>query len=64
MYEEKLCGSITNCISSAVAIDLSPAQNALLELKLAAIARLPSYHDFVVLLGEVEEDSTSKRFSI
>ena len=34
-----------------VAIDMSPAQNALLELKLAAISHL-SYEEYLQLLGE------------
>ncbi len=37
---------------SVVAIDMSHAQTSILELKLAAIRQL-SYHDFLVLIGEV-----------
>ena len=36
----------------SVAIDMSPAQNSLLELKLAAIREL-SHKEFLCLLGEV-----------
>ena len=43
----------------AVAVDMSPAQNALMELKLAAITHL-SYEDFLCVLGETE-DSNSRR---
>ena len=39
-----------------VAIDMSPAQNALLEIKLAAIRHL-QYHDYLCLLGEKVADS-------
>lgn len=38
---------------------MSPAQNALMELKLAAIAHL-SYEDFLCVLGETE-DTNSRR---
>ena len=39
---------------------MSPAQNALMELKLAAIAHL-SYEDFLCVLGETE-DTNSRRY--
>ena len=46
-----------------VAIDMSPAQNALLEIKLAAIRHL-EYQDYLSLLGELEkakrQDSRSR----
>ena len=38
---------------------MSPAQNALMELKLVAIAHL-SYEDFLCVLGETD-DSNSRR---
>ena len=38
-----------------VAIDMSAAQNSILELKIAAINNL-NYHDFLVLLGEDNSD--------
>lgn len=41
---------LTNCCFS-VAIDMSPAQNSLLELKLAAIREL-NHKEFVCLLGD------------
>ena len=41
--------------SSAVAVDMSEAQTALLELKLAAIRSL-CYEDFLVLLGEAKDE--------
>ena len=40
---------------------MSPAQNAILELKLAAIKVL-SYEDYLLLLGE-REDPQKQRFS-
>ena len=43
-----------------VAIDMSPAQNAVLEVKLAAIKML-SYEDYLLLLGE-REDPQKQRF--
>lgn len=42
----------------AVAIDMSPAQNALLEIKLAAIRHL-EYRDYLCLLGEKAETQGS-----
>ena len=47
----------SKCVSMsvhAVAVDLSQAQNSLLELKLAGI-RCLSHHDFLVLLGETDD---------
>ena len=38
---------------------MSPAQNALFELKLCAIARL-AYEDFLCLLGETEDSSKQR----
>jgi len=35
-----------------VAIDMSPAQNSLLELKIAAITKL-NHKDFLCILGEI-----------
>ena len=48
-YRQILCTNF-----SSVAIDLSVAQNALLELKLAGI-RCLCYEDYLILLGEVED---------
>ena len=42
-----------------VAIDMSPAQNALLEIKLAAIQHL-EYQDYLCLLGERAESQDSR----
>ena len=42
----------------SVAIDMSPAQNAMLEIKLAAIRNL-QYHDYLYLLGEKAEGQGS-----
>lgn len=42
-----------------VAIDMSPAQNALLEIKLAAIRHL-EYQDYLCLLGEKAECQDSR----
>ena len=39
-----------------VAIDISEAQNSLLQLKIAAIQHL-CYKDFLILLGEAEDSS-------
>ena len=41
-------------IPHAVAVDMSPAQNAVLELKLAAIKHL-SYIEFLTLIGEKDD---------
>ena len=49
---------ITACYLCTVAIDMSPAQNAMLEIKLAAIRHL-EYHDYLCLLGEKAEDQDS-----
>lgn len=38
-----------------VAVDISIAQNSLLELKIAAISHL-EYHNFLILLGEVTSE--------
>lgn len=43
-----------------VAVDLSPAQNAVLELKIAAIKNL-TYDDYLLILGE-SEDVEKKRW--
>ena len=40
-----------------VAVDVNPAENALLELKIAAIKHL-SYEDYLLVLGD-KEDSTN-----
>lgn len=45
---------------TTVAIDLSSAQSALLEIKLAAI-RCLQYSQYLCLLGEREEDETHTR---
>ena len=45
---------------SSVAVDLNPSQNALLELKLAAIKHL-NYEDYLLLLGE-NEDPLNQRY--
>lgn len=37
-----------------VAVDLSPAQNAILELKIAAIKNL-TYEDYLLVLGELDD---------
>ncbi len=47
-----LCLQNPPIIFYLVAIDMSHAQTSILELKLAAIRQL-SYHDFLVLIGEV-----------
>ena len=47
----------------AVAIDMSPVQNALLEIKLAAIRHL-EYRDYLCLLGEkAETQGSHSRYS-
>ena len=46
------------CYLCTVAIDMSPAQNAMLEIKLAAIQHL-EYHDYLCLLGEQAEGQDS-----
>lgn len=48
---------------TVVAIDMSPAQNALLELKLAAIAHV-DYGDYLMLLGERECDQPQRQAHI
>lgn len=47
----------------AVAIDISHAQNSLLEIKLAAIRHL-QYRDYLCLLGEKDEESSQNRLDI
>ena len=47
---------------SSVAVDLNPSQNALLELKLAAIKHL-NYEDYLLLLGE-KEDPLNQRYVV
>ena len=42
-----------------VAVDMNPAENALLELKIAAIKQL-DYEDYLVVLGE-KEDTVQRR---
>jgi S-adenosylmethionine:diacylglycerol 3-amino-3-carboxypropyl transferase len=42
-----------------VAVDINPAENALLELKIAAIKYL-SYEDYLLVLGD-KEDTENKR---
>jgi S-adenosylmethionine:diacylglycerol 3-amino-3-carboxypropyl transferase len=42
-------------------VDNNPAENALLELKMAAIKHL-SYEDYLLILGE-KEDTEQKRFT-
>ena len=48
----------TPCMA-AVAVDMNPAENALLELKIAAIKKL-SYEDYLILLGD-KEDTGQRR---
>ena len=65
---ELACKKLTSnfiLLASSVAIDMSPAQNALLEIKLAAIRHL-EYQDYLCLLGEKAEsqDSRSSRYMI
>ena len=43
----------------AVAVDVNPAENALLELKIAAIKHL-NYEDYILVLGD-KEDTMQKR---
>ena len=42
-----------------VAVDVNPAENALLELKIAAIKHL-NYEDYILVLGD-KEDTMQKR---
>ena len=49
---------IDSCYLCIVAIDMSPAQNAMLEIKLAAIRYL-EYCDYLCLLGEKAEGQGS-----
>jgi S-adenosylmethionine:diacylglycerol 3-amino-3-carboxypropyl transferase len=44
-----------------VAVDMNPAQNALLEFKIAAIKQL-CYENYLIVLGD-KEDTEQKRFS-
>lgn len=41
-------------------VDVSIAQNSLLELKIVAISHLQSYQDYLILLGEVASDSLNR----
>ena len=68
--QSPLMGSLTgqkasirlSCISNSiinfclVSVDISEAQNALLELKLTAIKCLDDYNEFLQLLGEMPSD--------
>ena len=47
------------CVIHAVAVDINPAESALLELKIAAIKHL-SYEDYLLVLGD-KEDVMQKR---
>lgn len=44
-----------------VTVDVSIAQNSLLELKIVAISHLQSYQDYLILLGEVASDSLNRK---
>lgn len=46
-------------LSFKVAVDMSVAQNSLLELKIAAISHL-QYEDYLLLLGEAPGDDLSR----
>ena len=54
MQQTKHCS-----VLHAVAVDVNPAENALLELKIAAIKHL-SYEDYLLVLGD-KEDTMQKR---
>lgn len=47
---------------SVTAIDMSPAQNALLELKVAAIESIGEHADFIAFLGLAEDAARLERF--
>ena len=55
------CDMFCSCCST-VALDMSPAQVFLLELKLTAIRHL-SFRDYLVLLGETE-DTEEQRVAV
>ena len=48
-------------LSSIVAVDMNPAENALLEFKIAAIKHL-NYEDYLLVLGD-KEDTEQKRYT-
>lgn len=50
-------------LSSPVAVDMSSAQNSLLELKIAGISHL-EYEEYLVLLGETTSDDVSRYNSV
>lgn len=47
---------------SVTAIDMSPAQNAVLELKVAAISTIEEHNDFIAFLGLAEDTKRLERF--
>ena len=48
-------------LHTAVAVDVNPAESALLELKMAAIKHL-SYEDYLLILGD-KEDTMQRRYA-